>query len=162
MWVCFDVNALLPPNSEEMWKESSRRYQSVFTQSLCLYAGMLADKSSPKEVWNQRRIRCWGSAWLLRKLRNISSLCSLVAFQVWRLSTRCRHSCQEHQGVCYITRSASTQPKLQPVAVTHGVTDAWTRGCPDGAALLGCSTKSLSSFLKPPDVMNALAGRLKH
>lgn len=81
-----------------MWKESSGQYQSVFSQSLCLYRGMLGDKSSPKEVWNQRKIRCWSSACLVRKLRNISSLCSLVAFQVWRLSIRCHHSCQEMSG----------------------------------------------------------------
>lgn len=92
------MNVLLPPNTEEMWKESSRRYQSVFTQSLCLCRGMLGDKSSPKEVGNQRKIHYWDSACLVRKLRNISSLCSLVAFQVWRLSTRCRRSGQEASG----------------------------------------------------------------
>lgn len=70
----------------------------VFLLSLCLCRGMLGDKSSPKEVGNQRKIHCWGSACLVRKLRNISSLCSLVAFQVWRLSTRCRRSGQEASG----------------------------------------------------------------
>lgn len=44
---------------------------------------------------------CWSCLW---KLRNISSLCSLVAFQVWRLSTRCRHSCQEISGSSVTSR----------------------------------------------------------
>lgn len=82
----------------------------------------------------------------LWKLRNISSLCSLVAFQVWRLSTRCRHSCQKISGSSVTSRlpllrgpNSSLQRWLTPC-----VTDPWTRGCPD---FLG-SPQRLSSFRK--------------
>lgn len=105
-------------------KKSSRKYHNVFWQILCSYRGMLGDKSSPKEVWNQRMLCCWSSAGFVRKLRNISSLCFLVAFQVWRLSTRCRHSCQEISGC--LLRHAFRLFKAQTPACRG---DSWRDWC---------------------------------
>lgn len=93
-----------------MWKESSGKYQRVFSQSLCLYGGMLRDKSNPKEVWNQRKIRCWSSAlswnW---GIFPPSALRLPFKFDGYQGGASAR--VRKYQGACYVTGSASSRPQ---------------------------------------------------